>query len=174
MGIDIVKSTLRFILLLAMQGLVVNRLDLVNGQILPQVYLFAILMLPIETPRLLVLFASFLAGLFADMFTGTPGMHASACVLLGFLMPLHLRLLSPREGYEFGKRPTIQSMGLGWYLSFATPLVLVHHLLLFYLEAFRFEWFFVTLSRVLLSAAGTMILLLIAQYLIFSSRPQDR
>lgn len=170
MTIDILKNTARFIFLLILQGLVVNKLDLFNGLMLPQLYLFAILMLPLETPRLAVLLIAGVTGIVADMFTSTPGLHTTACLILGYLQPLVLRFISPRDGYEFGQQATVQSHGLSWFLTYAISLVLVHHFVLFYLEALRFDDFFKTLIRVLLSALGTLVLLIIGQYLIYSPR----
>lgn len=171
---EILRNILRVVFLLLLQGLIVNRLDLWDGMVLPQLYIFAILMLPIETPRILTLVISLLVGIVADMFTGTPGMHASACLVLGFIQPHYQQMIAPREGYEFGQQPTVQSLGLSWYLSYAAVLVIIHHFVLFYLEVFRFADFFTTLSRVLLSSIGTVILLVIGQYLIFSQKSTQR
>lgn len=174
MATSILTNIIRFVFLLLLQGLIVNRLDLFNGQLLPQVYLFALLMLPIETPRLLTLFIALAVGLLSDMFTGTPGVQASACLVMAYLQPLHQRLVAPRDGYDFGRRPTIKSLGLFWYLSYAIPLILVHHFVMFFMEVFRFDAFLVTLGRVLFSAGGTLLLLVIGQYFLFSSKPKDR
>ena len=170
MTVDILRNILRFAFVLMLQGLIVNKLDLFDGLILPQIYLFAILMLPLETPRLGVLIIAGVTGMIADMFTSTPGLHTSACLVLGYLQPLVQRLIAPRDGYEFGQQATVQSLGLTWFLTYALSLVLVHHFLLFFLEAFRFEDFFRTLGRVLLSTLGTMVQLIIGQYLIYSPR----
>jgi len=171
---EIFRNIFRVAFLLLLQGLIINRLDLWDGMVLPQLYIFAILMLPIETPRILTLVISLIIGIFADMFTGTPGMHASACLALGFVQPHYQQLIAPREGYEFGQQPTVQSLGLRWYLSYAVLLVLIHHFVLFYLEIFRFADFFTTLFRVILSSIGTVLLLVIGQYLIFSQKTTKR
>ncbi len=174
MASNILFNIIRFVFLLLLQGMIVNRLDIFSGQLLPQVYLFAILMLPIETPRLLTLIIALSTGLIADLFTCTPGVSASACLVLGYLQPLHQKVIAPRDGYDFGRRPTIKSLGLLWYISYALPLVLAHHFVLFYMEVFRFENFWLTFLKVLLSAGGTLLLLVIGQYFIFSSKPKDR
>lgn len=174
MTASIIGNIVRFLFVLLLQGLIVNRLDVMDGMILPQVYLFAILLLPVETPRILTLVIAGVAGMIADLFTGTPGLHATACLILGYVMPLFLRVVSPRDGYEFGEKPTVQSLGLAWYLSFATPMVLIHHFALFFLEVFRFDDFFITLGRVVLSTLGTVVLLVIGQYLIFTQKAERR
>ncbi|MGB0422887.1 MAG: hypothetical protein ACPGED_01135, partial [Flavobacteriales bacterium] len=59
----IVKSILRIVFFVLLQALVVNRLDLFQGLALPFIYIFALLMLPFQTPRLLVLLICFVVGI---------------------------------------------------------------------------------------------------------------
>jgi hypothetical protein len=70
-------------------------------------------------------------------------------------------------------RPTIPGMGITWFITYAGVLILVHHLWLFFVELFRFERFFGTFFRAVLSGAFTLVLVLLAQFL--TSRPsRDR
>ncbi|MCP2937499.1 hypothetical protein NK983_32875, partial [Salmonella enterica subsp. enterica serovar Typhimurium] len=73
-------------------------------------YILFILLLPFETPRLLVMFLAFVTGLVVDMFYDTAGIHAAVCTLIGYSRYYILKVLSPREGYDPGLTPTIQSM----------------------------------------------------------------
>jgi hypothetical protein len=165
------KTILRLIFLVLLQGLIVNRLDLWQGYMLPWVYIFGLLMMPLEAPRTLRMLIGFLTGLAVDMFTNTAGVHASASVCLTFAQPFVLKALSPREGYDSGLNPTIQDMGVVWYITYASLLALVHHVLLFFLELWRFTPFFSTLGKALFSALATVVFMVLGQYLIFS---QDR
>ena len=99
------------------------------------------------------------------MFYDTAGMHAAASVFLAYIRPAVLKLFSPRDGYEFGTKPTIQYLGTPWFLSYAGILIVFHHLVLFYLEIFRFSEFFSTFFRVIISSLFTLLLVLISQYL---------
>ena len=166
----VISNIIRFTFLILIQALIVNRINILDGLVLPFVYIFAILMLPIQTPRLATLFIAFLTGLTMDMFTSTPGMHASACLVIGYVQPFILRFLSPREGYEYGQQPTIQSMGFRWYLIYASILVFVHHFVLFNIEYFRLSGILYNLSTIILSGIGTLILMIIGQYLIFKPK----
>ncbi|MFT5183452.1 MAG: rod shape-determining protein MreD [Flavobacteriales bacterium] len=168
----IANNIIRFMFLLMVQAMIVNRINIMDGFVLPFIYIFAILMLPLHTPRWLVLVIAFATGLIMDMFTSTPGMHASACLVMGFLQPYVQRLLSPREGYEFTDKATIQSLGLTWYAMFAGVLTLIHHLTLFNIEFFKFEGLAYTLLTALASALGTLILMIVGQYLIFNPKKQ--
>lgn len=172
MNNPIVKNILRIGFFILLQALVVNRLDLFQGLALPFIYIFALLMLPIQTPRLLVLLICFVVGICMDAFTNTIGMHTSACTLLGFLIPPVNRLLAPREGYEFAEKPTIQDLGITWYLTFAGILTLAHHSWLFFVEALSFDFLGHTLLKIVVSSVFTLGLMILAQYLIF--RPDNR
>jgi hypothetical protein len=108
-----------------------------------------------------------------DFFSSTPGMHMSACVVMMYARLYLLRLLAPREGYEFGVRPTVPRMGLAWFMTYAGLLIVVHHLWLFLIELHRFDDILTTFLRALLSAVFTLGLSLLAQFLT-SSPDRDR
>lgn len=161
----ILANILRFVVLVLLQVLVLDQMDLSNGWVVPYLYVLFILMLPFETPSWAVLFIGFTTGLVMDLFTSTPGMHASATTILAFARNMMLRILAPREGYEFGKHPTIRDMGLNWFFTYAGVLVLVHHLWLFFIEVYRFSDMGTTFVRALVSTAATLVLCLLAQAL---------
>lgn len=169
----VVINIIRIAFLIVLQALVVNRIQLLDGLILPFVYIFGILMLPFSTPRWLTLLIAFATGFIMDYFSGPMGLHTGACTLLGFMQPVVQNILSPREGYETTQRPTVQKMGLGWYLTYATVLTFLHHSWLFLMEVFRFSDFFYQIFHIILSVAGTLVLMTIGQYLIFQSKSSE-
>lgn len=167
---EILKNTGRFIVLVLLQGLILNEVNLWQGTAIPYLYVLFILMLPLETPRWLELILGLILGLTIDMFTNTLGLHASACVVLAYVRPLYLKAIAPRDGYEFGQRPVIQDFGLSWFIKYAGVLILIHHMWLFYVEIYSFKGFFNTLLRVLASATLTLILSIVSQYLIMTKK----
>jgi rod shape-determining protein MreD len=165
---DLLKNTGRFLLLLLLQVLIVKNINLGRYFIFFPYILF-ILLLPFNTSKPVVLILSFLMGLCIDVFYNTQGMHASACVMMGFARGGVLKLLSPREGYDESLKPTSGQMGLAWYLSYALLLIFTHHFLLFYLEAFTFYEFFRTLLRVICSSLATFAFVYMLQFLFYRS-----
>jgi rod shape-determining protein MreD len=159
-------NILRFILLVLLQALVIDHIDLAHGWVVPYIYVLFILLLPFDTPDWATLLLGFLLGMVMDLFSSTPGMHASACVVMAYARIWMLRALVPREGYDPGKRPIIQHMGLAWFTTYAGVLILVHHLWLFFVEVYRFDDFLSTFLRALMSAIATFILCLLAQALL--------
>ncbi len=165
---ELFANFFRFILLLFVQVLVLDQIEIsgpVNGYFNAYLYILFLLMLPVNINRLLLLLLCFITGISIDMFTGTAGMHASACLILGLIRPGFLNLIAPREGYESTLRLTIQSMGGSTFLVYAGVLTFVHHLSLFILEAFNFLNFFDLLLRVITCSIFTMLLIVMSQVL---------
>ncbi len=161
----VLKYTLIFILLFAMQVLLMNNIQF-SGFVNPYIYILFILLLPFETPSWLLLIISFFTGLLVDITTGTPGLHTSATVFAGFLRPYVLKLVAPRDGYEPGDKPGISTNGFRWFFLYVLVIVLFHHLALFYIEVFSFDYFFRTMLRALLSAGFSILFIIIIQLLV--------
>lgn len=164
---EVLRNIIRFILLTLLQVLIIQNINLTSYIILLP-YIMVIIILPFETNRLMVLFSAFLLGVCVDYFYDSSGLHAAACTLLGFARHYVLKYISPRDGYDVGVEPTVDDMGLPWFMRYAGTLVIVHHFALFYLEIFRFSEFFQTFLRVILSSIGTFGLIYLIQFLFFS------
>jgi hypothetical protein len=119
-----------------------------------------------------MLISSFLLGLGVDIFTNTIGLNASACVLMAFARPFVIEAISSGPESLIGDTPSLRNQGLKWFLYYAIILILVHHTALFYLEIFRFNEFFRTLLRVILSGSFTLLLVMISEYVVF--RPEKK
>ncbi|MFP3859963.1 MAG: rod shape-determining protein MreD [Bacteroidales bacterium] len=154
------KYILSFVILVALQVFVLNNIQL-NGYINPYIYILFILTLPNDIPKWALLVLAFLLGITVDLFTHTLGMHSSATVFMAFLRPLVLQVLEPRTGYDPDSKPSIADYGFNWFFNYAGILVLVHHIFLFYIEVFKLSSFFQTLSRALLSAVFSLVLILL-------------
>lgn len=160
---------MRFILLVILQVLIIQNINL-TGYIILLPYIMVVMILPFETNKLLVLFIAFLLGVCVDYFYDSSGLHATACTVMGFSRYYVLKYISPRDGYDIGVKPTVEDMGLEWFLRYAGTLVLIHHFVLFYLEIFSFSEFFSTLLRVILSSIGTLGLIYLIQFLFFTNK----
>jgi len=165
---DILKYCGLFILLVLIQGLMLNNVE-IGGYVVPFLYVVFILALPFDTPNWLVLILGFILGVFIDCFVSTLGMHTSATLVMAFCRAYLLKLITPRGGYEFNSKPNIQHMGLTWYLLYAVVLVFIHHMFLFYIESFKLTQFFYTFGRAISSTFFTVVLILIVQLFNYTS-----
>lgn len=162
----IARNIFRFIVVILFQVMVMDNV-MINGYMIPYIYLLFILLLPFETPNWVLLLSGFLLGLGIDFIEHTPGMHTAATVLIAFVRPYLLKLLAPRDGYEPDTFPRIHYYGFIWFLKYALMLVVIHHLALFYLEVFQLREFFSTLLRVILSSILSASTIVLSQYFVF-------
>ena len=160
---SILRYGLIFIVLILLQVLLFNNIQF-SGYVNPYIYIMFILLLPVELPQWILLLIAFFTGLLVDFYGGTMGMHTGATVAAGFVRPYILRFISPRDGYEPGAQPSMVIYGFRWFLFYTLLVVSVHHLVLFYLEVFRFAGFFHTLLRVVLSTAFSVSFIFLAEY----------
>lgn len=163
------KYVWQFILLCLLQVLIFNNLNL-GGYVNPFPYIYLILMLPISMGRIPVLLVGFFLGLTVDVFSNTGGMHAAATTLIAFYRPLYIKAQSPREGYELTAVPSIKQFGITWFIPYALLLVVMHHSVLFLLEAFRFSDFFHTFLKAVLSSGLTMVIIVFIEYTFVNER----
>ncbi len=166
MNNQVIRNIVRFLVLAAIQVVILNRIHFL-GFINPYLYVLFILLLPFETPRWQLLAFSFLMGLTMDAFSNSFGLHAGACTLMAYSRPAILRLLTSRKEYEPGLRPGIKDLGFNWFLSYSGVLILIHHSFLFYMEVFQFREFFFTLFKVVANSSVTLLLVFISQYLFY-------
>jgi len=160
------RNILRFVVVVLFQVLVMDHV-LINGYMIPYVYLLFILLMPFETPRWLQLLAGFGLGLTIDLFSNTLGMHTAATVLAAFARSYMLGLLAPRDGYEPDSFPRIHYYGFSWFLKYTLVIVFIHHFALFYLEVFQLKEFLSTFLRVILSTILSTSTIVLSQYFVF-------
>ena len=160
------RNILRFALLVLIQVLVLNNIQLF-GWANPFFYVLFVLLMPFETPKWLVLVMSFVLGMTVDSFSNTPGLHAAATVLMGYLRSFVLRIIAPRDGYEPGTFPRMYYYGMPWFLKYSGFLVLAHHIMLFSVEAFSFVNFHITLLHAVVSAIFSTLLIVVSQFFMY-------
>lgn len=155
----------RFILLLLVQGLLLININIFGGYGHLNLYVLVILLLPIKSSRLLDMVIAFALGLGVDMFYNSPGLHASALVFTAFVRPLVIRILTPRDDYDFTDRPVISSLGWLWYVRYAGSVLLLHSLWLYLLEAFDISLLGKSVLTALTSSMLTLVTIVILDYL---------
>ena len=165
----LIKNIIRFVILVLVQVLIIKNIEL-GRFINPFIYVLFILMTPFEIPKIGLLFIAFVLGLTVDMFYDTAGMHAAASVFMAFARPTVLKLFSPRDGYEPDAQPTMAYLGISWFISYSSILIVLHHIALFYIEIFRLSEFFSTLFRVFMSSIFTLVLVVISQYFFYRKK----
>jgi hypothetical protein len=129
-----------------------------------------ILLLPVEMNNLVLMLIAFLLGFAVDIFYNSLGLHALALVLVAYLRNYWLATITPQGGYDIGTPPTLSANGLQWFVVYTLPLVFLHHLVLFFVEASGFVMFWYTMLKAITSLLFTMTVMLLLQYLSLDRR----
>lgn len=157
----------RFILLLAAQILIFNNMNFL-GFINPYPYILFIILYPVNGNKYGLLLSSFFLGIIMDMFSNSGGVNTAACVTLAYYRPYIFK-------FSFGLSYEYQTVRLNDVLSaerfsFILIAVVLHHLILFLLEVFRFSFIWEILLKTVSSTVFTVLLCIIIIYIIKPSR----
>lgn len=163
----IIVNLLRWILLLFVQIFLLRNMAFYNLST-PFIYVLVILLLPFQTPNLLLYLIAFITGITLDSFYDTLGVHTSACVALAFVRTIFISISLNRDSID-EPTPTLGNMGLRWFSLYAVLCIFVHHFTLFFLEAFKFSSWSYTFGRTLLSVVFTLFTVLLVEF-IFHNR----
>lgn len=160
----IIKNIARFLLLIAIQIFLLNKMNLF-GYLNPFVYILFIILLPLKTNKLLLLLIAFLTGFTIDFFGNTPGLHSSATLIMAFARPGLLRVFFGKIEFTQNEEPGIVKLGFFGFFRYAFILVLIHHFSLFFLEVLSFSKILLILKNTILSSMITMLLIYIYVFL---------
>jgi rod shape-determining protein MreD len=159
----ILNNTARFVFLLVFQVILFNEINFL-GYINPFPYILFIMLFPVNGNKVTLLISSFLLGLIMDLFLNSQGVHTTACLILAYFRPFIFK-------FSFGLSYEYQTVKINESLSperfsFILISVILHHLVLFIVEIFTFEFFFRIMLRTLLSTLFTTIICILIIYLI--------
>jgi hypothetical protein len=128
-------------------------------------YIAFILLLPIELNSLVLMVIGFVLGFTIDIFYDSMGLHALATVFVAYIRNYWLATITPQGGYDSSASATVMANGLQWFLVYSLPLVFLHHLVLFFVEASGFALFWYTMLKIVASLLFTMATIILLQYL---------
>lgn len=159
----LIRNTIRFILLLVTQVMVFDNISL-GHFVHPCVYVLFVLLLPFDTPKWQLLLAGFLMGIMVDIFNGTPGLNAAATVFMAFVRSKVIDITTRKSDIEDKTSPSVSEMGLKWFAIYALIMLILHNLVLFWLEAFSIKLIGVILLEVLLSVPLSLFIIILIIY----------
>ena len=163
---DFVRNFLRLIAFILVQVYVLNKIEPLHRFISPYIYYLFILWLPFSVSRLWLLVLGFVTGFALDMFMMTPGLHAAACLLVAYVRPFIINLLTPKDSSDFTYRePSAKAMRWTPYLFYVFILTLLHHGYMVFLEWLDFGSFIDFIIKVIASTGISMLLIITAELL---------
>ncbi len=150
-------NIVRFSVLMLLQVIVLNHINF-TGYVNPYAYLIFILLFPFDASKTLLIFLSFLLGLSIDIFSDSGGVHAAACVLVGFLRPMLLKF-SFGVSYQYNA-VKLNKVTFKERLLYVALMVFIHHFVLFSLEIFSPSHIVLIITSTLFSGIFSVLLIL--------------
>ena len=161
MRTSIFKYIFQFVLLVAIQVLFLCKIPFF-GFATPYLYILFILTFPIKFPRPLFLIIAFALGFTIDVPLNSLGLHTFSTVLIAFLRPYILDLFVSKNDDEY-LCPNVQTIVWRAFIKYTIAIVFIHHTVLFTLEAFSFQHFWLLLLKVLVNGMLTSLLIFATQ-----------
>lgn len=171
---ELLRNIVRLALFILVQVYILNKIPHLHRFITPYLYYLFILWLPFSISRLGLLVIGFLTGLILDYFMMTPGLHAAACVLIAYVRPFVITILTPKDTSDFNYRePSPRAMQWTPYFVYVFILTLLHHGYMLFLEWLEFGKFLDFLIKVV-ATTGISMLLIFTVELLFPRRLKFR
>lgn len=162
---DFLKNTFRIAVFILIQVYVLNKIHL-HRFIVPYLYYLPLLWLSFSVSRPALLLIGFITGLSLDYFMMTPGLHAAACVLIAFVRPFIINILTPKDSSEFNYRePSPKAMQWTPYAVYVFILTLLHHGYMVFLEWLDFGTFLGFIIKVISTTAISLLLIFTVELL---------
>ena len=155
MSIDTLKRIVLFVVYILAQATVFGHIHLL-GVATPLFYVYFVAKFPKGYPPGGILLWCFCLGLAVDIFANTPGVAAGSLTFIGLLQPLLLTLFAPRDTAD-GLVPSIRTIGLGKFTSYAVFLVVIYCLVFCALDTLSYF----DLTAWSLYAAGSAVFTLV-------------
>ena len=157
---EFLKNTLRIAVFILIQVYILNKIPNLHRFITPYLYYLPILWLPFSVSRFWLLIIGFLTGLTLDYFMMTPGLHAAACVLVAYVRPFIIDIITPKDSSEFNYRePSPKAMQWTPYAVYVFILTLLHHGYMVFLEWLSFGSFPDFIIKVIATTSISLLLI---------------
>jgi hypothetical protein len=164
---DFLRNSIRLAVFILIQVYVLNKIPHLHRFITPYLYYLFILWLPFSISRMGLLVLGFITGLILDYFMMTPGLHAAACVLIAYIRPFVINILTPKDIAGFNYRePSSKAMGWTPYAVYVLILTVLHHGYMVFLEWLDFGSFLDFLIKVIATTGISMLLIFTVELLI--------
>lgn len=153
------KFVFLFIALLLAQVLICNNI-LLFGVAVPFVYIYFILVLPLDTNPKLMMLLGFTLGFMVDVFCDTLGLNSLCCLILSVLRKPIFYAYIPREDKYLNAMPCISTMGWFNFVKYSLTASLTFCTFIFAIELFSFVSFGRIIVMILSSSLLSMFLIL--------------
>ena len=153
----------RLLLIFVLQVLLFDHLHIGSWGIM-MIYILFLINLPIQIPRWAEMLIGLLVGIMMDVWHSSLGIHIAACVALSFVRPL-LLTNAVQDIERIKDNISVQTIGRIEYTKCAVILTIMHHFIVFSLETWNIQFWWIVILQTLISSAMTLCVILGYEYL---------
>lgn len=153
----------RLLLIFALQVLLFDHLH-IGSWGLVMMYILFLINLPARIPRWAEMIIGFMVGMMMDVWHASLGIHIAACVALTFVRPLLLNN-TVQDVERIKDNLSSQNIGRAEYIKCAVILIVLHHFIVFSLETWNIQFWWMVLLQTLISSVMTLVIILGYEYL---------
>ena len=153
----------RLLLIFVLQVLLFDHLHIGSWGIM-MIYILFLINLPIRIPRWAEMLIGLLVGIMMDVWHSSLGIHIAACVALSFVRPL-LLTNAVQDIERIKDNISVQTIGRIEYTKCAVILTIMHHFIVFSLETWNIQFWWIVLLQTLVSSIMTLCIILGYEYL---------
>ena len=153
----------RLLLIFALQVLLFDHLH-IGSWGLVMMYILFLINLPARIPRWAEMIIGFMVGMMMDVWHASLGIHIAACVALTFVRPLLLNN-TVQDVERIKDNLSSQNIGRAEYIKCAVILTVLHHFIVFSLETWNIQFWWMVLLQTLISSVMTLGIILGYEYL---------
>lgn len=148
----------RLLLILVLQVLLFNHMHIAIWGF-PMVYILFLINLSPRLPKWAELFIGSAIGIIMDIWYSSLGIHMAACVTIAFVRPLLLaNMVQDIERIKDNVKGI--TIGTLEYAKIVVILTIIHHFIVFALEAWNWSQWWIVLLQTLISSVMTITILL--------------
>ena len=148
----------RLLLIFVLQVLLFDHLHIGSWGIV-MMYILFLINLPIRIPRWAEMLIGLLVGIMMDVWHSSLGIHIAACVALSFVRPLLLNN-AIQDIERIKDNISVQTIGRIEYTKCAVILTILHHFIVFSLETWNIQFWWIVILQTLISSAMTLCVIL--------------
>lgn len=153
-----IKQIVQSLVVVLLQVLLFDHLQ-IAGWGFPMVYVLVLMNMPVQIPRWAEMLIGAAVGLVFDVWNSSLGVNMAACIAFSFLRPILLgNLVQDLERVK--GEVCSNSIGRIEYLKCLVFLVLLHHLLVFALEAWSWNNWWIVLIQTLISSVLSILIII--------------
>lgn len=161
--VSVKEQVLNFVLLLVVQLPLVHRITLFD-KAFGFFYIGFLLLLPRSVGRSYLMLIGFFSGLLVDLFSNTPGIHASASVFIMFIRSFWLNIVN--DDFQEVINLNVGTLRKTGFIYYTLPLIFIHHFIILFIENGGFHLFGLVFTKVILSTIFSFTLVFVISFVV--------